>query len=205
MVALGAEHMPKGIPLTQEEFKQRRREISQAAIELIAVQGFNQTPMHQIAKAVGLGKSTLYDYFPSKDDIVVYVIHEQLADLARRAKSIIEKQVSPEVRLRQVMEMHLSYLIENRVFYLRMTYEAQHLKIESQDRIQVDRYAFQDMIKDLIAEGIEEGCFRPVDTTMAMKTVISMMTPVVYTSRPSGTPEEMLEAGLEIILGGLLK
>jgi len=197
--------MPKGIPLTQEEFNQRRCEISQAALKLIVDQGFTETPMRQIAKTVGMGKSTLYDYFPSKDDIVVYVIHEHLTDLAQRAESIISQEGSAVARLRQVMEMHLAFLLENKALYLRLVFEAQRLKMESQQRIQIDRYAFQDIIKDLIAEGIEEGSFRPVDATMAMKTVISMMTPVVYTSRPSGTPEEMLEAGLEIIFWGLQK
>lgn len=197
--------MPKGIPLTQEEFNQRRNEISRTAIELIAAQGFNETPMRQIAKANGMGKSTIYDYFPSKDDIVVYVIHQHLVDLAQRAKSIIAKEDSAVARLRAVMKMHLAFLLEKKALYLRLNYEAQRLKIESQDRIKIDRYAFQDIIKDLIAEGIVEGSFRPVDATIAMKTLISLMAPVVFTSRPSGTPEEMLDAGLDIILGGLRK
>jgi hypothetical protein len=82
-------------------------------------------------------------------------------------------------------------------------FEAQRLKVESQQRIQVDRYAYQDLIKNLIEQGISEGSFRPVEPAMAMKTLISMMTPVVFTSRPTGTPEEMLESGLDMILSGL--
>jgi AcrR family transcriptional regulator len=195
--------MPKGIPLTQEELEERRRMISHAAVNLFIENGFNETPMHQIAKAVGLGKSTLYDYFPSKDDIVLYVVHEHMTDLIQRAGSIIAQGGSAVGHLRRVMKMHLAFLLENKAFYLRLMFEAQRLKVESQQRIQVDRYAYQDLIKNLIEQGIAEGSFRPVEPAMAMKTLISMMTPVVFTSRPTGTPEEMLESGLDMILSGL--
>ena len=195
--------MPKGIPLTQEELEERRQVISHVAVNLFIENGFNETPMHQIAKTVGLGKSTLYDYFPSKDDIVLYVVHEHITDLIRRAESIIAQGGSAVERLRRVMRMHLSFLLANKGFYLRLMFEVQRLKVESQQRIQVERYAYQDLIKDLIRQGIEEGSFRPVEPAMAMKTLISMMTPVVFTSRPTGTPEEMLESGLDMILSGL--
>jgi AcrR family transcriptional regulator len=195
--------MPKGIPLTQEEFEERRQIIGKVAVDLFVERGFIETPMRQIAATAGMGKSTLYDYFPSKDDIVVYVIHNHLTNLMARAELIIAQEGSAMEHLHRVMKMHLAFLLENKAFYLRLMFESQRLKVESQQRIQVDRYAFQDLIEELIKQGISEGSFRPVDPTMAMKTLISMLTPVVYTSRPSGTPEEMLDAGLDVILGGL--
>jgi AcrR family transcriptional regulator len=195
--------MPKGIPLTQAELQQRRQEIAEKAVMLFVDKGFNETSMRQIAKAVGMGKSTLYDYFDSKDDIVVYVIQEHLTVLIQRANAIIAEEGNAADHLSRIMRMHLAFLLENKAFYLRLLTEAQRLKVESQQRIQVHRYAYQDLVKSLIEVGIQQGCFRPVDATMSMKTLISMMTPVVYTSRPNGTPEEMLEAGMDLILKGL--
>jgi AcrR family transcriptional regulator len=195
--------MPKGIPLTQAEFDQRRHEIAQSAVVLFINQGFNETSMRQIAKEAGMGKSTLYDYFDSKDDIIVYFVQEHLSVLMQRAQAILAQDGDAAKQLRQIMRMHLAFLLENKAFYLRLLSEAQRLKVESQQSIQVYRYAYQDLVKSLIETGIQQGCFRPVDPTMAMKTLISMMTPVVFTSRPSGTAEEMLEAGMDLILNGL--
>ena len=195
--------MPKGIPLTQAEMEQRQREIAEKAVALFIEKGFNETSMRQIAKEAGVGKSTLYDYFASKDDIIVFFVQEHLEVLMQRAEAIIAGEGTASDHLRRVMEMHLAFLLENRAFYLRLMFEAQRLKIESQQRIQAQRYAYQDLVKALIEIGTQQGCFRPVDATMAMKTLISMMTPVVYTSRPSGTPEEMLKNGLDLILNGL--
>jgi len=195
--------MPKGIPLTQAELEQRRQEIAEIAIPLFIRNGFIETSMRQIAKAVGMGKSTLYDYFDSKDDLIVYVAQKHLTGLMQRAEAILEEEGNAADHLQRIMQMHLAFLLENRAFYLRFMTEAQRLKVESQQRLQINRYAYQDLIKTLIETGIQQGCFRPVDATMAMKTIISLMTPVVYTSRPSGTPEEMLAAGMDLVLNGL--
>lgn len=43
--------------------------IEQAAFGLFEQQGFDDTTMDQIAQAVGVGKRTLFRYFPSKNDI----------------------------------------------------------------------------------------------------------------------------------------
>jgi len=195
--------MPKGIPLTPEEIEERRGTIAQEAVQLFVQQGFNETSMRQIARATGMGKSTLYDYFPSKDEIIVYVLQHHMADLLSQAQAILAQPVSAVEKLRAVMHMHLAFLLDQKAFYLRVMFEAQRLKVESQQRIQKERYAFQDLVKGLVEQGMLEGSFREVDPTMAMKTLFSMMTPVVYTSRPSGTPQEMLEWGLDLVLNGL--
>lgn len=44
-------------------------EIEQAAFDLFTDRGFDQTTMGDIADAVGVGRRTLFRYFPSKNDI----------------------------------------------------------------------------------------------------------------------------------------
>jgi AcrR family transcriptional regulator len=195
--------MPKGIRLTEEELEQRRHEIAASAVPLFLAKGFQETGLREIARAAGIGKSTLYDYFPTKDDIIIFVIEENLTDLIVRANAIIAQEKSAPERLRQVMHMHLDFLLENKALFLRLSLEAQRLKAESQQRIQIQRYAYQDLLQDLIEAGIAEGSFRPVNPTMAMKALISMMTPVAFTSRPAGTPAEMLEDALDLVIHGL--
>lgn len=46
-----------------------RAAIERAAFDLFERQGFDDTTMVQIAQAVGVGKRTLFRYFPSKNDI----------------------------------------------------------------------------------------------------------------------------------------
>jgi len=47
-----------------------RDQVSAVALELFARHGFEQTTMDDIADALGVGRRTLFRYFPSKNDIV---------------------------------------------------------------------------------------------------------------------------------------
>lgn len=195
--------MPKGIPLTEEEQARRRREIFDAAVQLFIEKGFTETSMREIAAAAGAGKSTLYDYFKNKDEILVSYFEDELQTITSLAESINHKDLPAEEKLQQIMRAHLDYLLANKNIYLILTVEAQRLGIQSQKRIQASRHAYQDLVCRLIEAGIGEGSFRPVDPLLAMRMITAALTPVVFTTRPTGTPLEMFTAALDIFLNGI--
>jgi AcrR family transcriptional regulator len=196
--------MPKGIPLTEEELLRRRHEIFASTVDLFLENGFRETSMRQIADVAGMGKSSLYDYFQTKDDILLWAVEDELDDLMSEARKIASQPIPAIERLRQVMQKHLEFLVSRKEFYLKLSFEVQRLAIESQERIQVKRHAYQDLIRLLVDEGIREGSFRPVDSLLVARTLITILTPTVFTTRPTGTPEEMLESAFDIILKGIL-
>ena len=195
--------MPKGIPLTKEELNRRRHEIFASSVDLFIEKGFRETSMREISEAAGMGKSSLYDYFRTKDEILLWVVEDELTDLTTAAREIAGRPIPAIERLRQVMQFHLNFLISRKDFYLKLSFEVQRLAIQSQKRIQAKRHAYQDLIRQLIDEGIQEGSFRPVDTLLATRTLITILTPTVFTSRPTGTPEDMFNAAIDIILKGI--
>ena len=75
--------------------------------------------------------------------------------------------------------------------------------MDVQARHEIKRGAYQDLLVALIEEGIKDGTFRPVDPDIAMKTLLSVLSSVVLTSRPTGTPQEMLASALDLIFRGL--
>ena len=134
--------MPKGVPLTEVEQTRRRKEIFDASAHLFLEKGFNETSMREIADAAGIGKSTLYDYFHNKDDVLLSFFEDEIEGLTQRAREIAAQPINALDKLRQVMFMHLDYLVQNKHFYLKLSLEAQRLAQESQHRIQLKRYAY---------------------------------------------------------------
>ena len=195
--------MPKGIPLTTEELSRRRHNIFASSVDIFIEKGFRETSMREIAEAAGMGKSSLYDYFKTKDEILLWAVEDELFDLTAAAGEIADQPIPAIERLRQIMQLHLNFLISRKDFYLKLNFEVQRLAIDSQQRIQIKRHAYQDLIRHVIDEGVLEGSFRPVDSLLATRTLITLLTPTVFTSRPTGTPEEMLNAATDIILKGI--
>jgi TetR/AcrR family transcriptional regulator, cholesterol catabolism regulator len=196
--------MPKGIPLTDEEQARRQSEISNAALRLFVEKGFNETSMREIAQAADAGKSTLYDYFKTKDDILASYFETEIRMVTEQAAAVIEKAGPAEEKLHQILLTQLKTLTDNKYFYLKLSNEVQRLSPASQKRLQVSRHRYQDMIVNLIQAGIAEGHFRPVDPYLAMRLILGALSPVAFTTRPKGTPEEMLSATLDIIFKGIL-
>jgi hypothetical protein len=101
------------------------------------------------------------------------------------------------------MEMHLVYLVDRKHLFLKLTMEAQRLALESQQQIQNARHAYQDMLRALIEEGMQRGEFRKVNPLFAARSIFTLLSTAVFTTRPSGSPEEMLQEALAIFFTGI--
>lgn len=196
--------MPKGIPLTEAEQLNRRRAIVAASVNLFLKQGFPETSLRQIAEAAGMGKSSLYDYFRTKDDILLFLIEDMGITLTERARAIAGLEIAPDARLQRIMEMQLAYLQANNNLFWMLSADAQRLKPESQQRIQERRYAFQDVVASIIEQGISQGCFRSVQPLNAARLLTNSLFSVLYTTRPTGSAEAMLAETVGIFLKGIL-
>ena len=65
------------------------------------------------------------------------------------------------------------------------------------------RYVYQDMLRELVEEGIRKGEFRPVNPLLAARTIFTLLSTAVYTSRPTGTPAEMMDDAMDIFFKGI--
>ncbi|WP_159701567.1 mycofactocin system transcriptional regulator [Arthrobacter sp. 18067] len=72
--------------------------IERAAFRLFEEQGFDDTTMEQIAESLGVGRRTLFRYFPSKNDIPWGQFDQSLRDFAAQLASVpLEVPVSEAV------------------------------------------------------------------------------------------------------------
>jgi AcrR family transcriptional regulator len=60
-----------------------RQTIERVALELFAKRGFQQTTLADIAEAAEVAPSTLYSYFPLKEDIL-FSLNDAIRESARR-------------------------------------------------------------------------------------------------------------------------
>ena len=75
----------------KKELNRRERErqarvdlICRAATKIFSQKGFNSTTMEQIAEEAELGKSSLYYYFKTKQELFAYIISQALHTLTQK-------------------------------------------------------------------------------------------------------------------------
>ncbi|RKD33336.1 TetR/AcrR family transcriptional regulator [Lacrimispora algidixylanolytica] len=196
--------MPKGIILTPEQQAERREEIVGIALRLIEENGFKKTSMREIAALANMGKSSLYDFFKTKDEIAVYAVEKQIKETTQEARRIVADESSPEQCLRKIMLNHLGVPKQYRTVLMWLNTESDYLEEEYRNRLQAIRYAYQDVVQSVIENGVALGVFRKTDAALASRLLINSMLSIVYTSRPSTSPEKMLDETMNIILRGII-
>jgi AcrR family transcriptional regulator len=99
--------MPK---VSQEHMDDRRRQILAAANRCFARVGFHNATMQDVIKESRLSAGAIYNYFSSKEDIIVAIAHERHAreaEISRAAEQEVDA-FAALVQLAQAFFFHLS-------------------------------------------------------------------------------------------------
>ncbi len=73
----------RAVGLRKRKKEQRRERILAAALEAFNSRGFAATTMQEIAAVAEVAVGTLYNYFPSKNDLLVGLLEEEMEDMRR--------------------------------------------------------------------------------------------------------------------------
>ena len=89
--------------------KQKEKEITEAARNRFAHYGFSKVTMEEIAADVGMGKASLYYYFPTKEDLFKSVIQKEQDLFVEEIESLTQKNLSADHKLRRYVNKRLDY------------------------------------------------------------------------------------------------
>lgn len=109
-------------PLLQQKQAVVRQALYNAAIDLFARNGFDETTVEEVAREAGISRRTFFRYFESKDDLLAYSVLLHTASLTEVIKACpysdslfeiirkttlasVERLIAEEVRTRQVISI----------------------------------------------------------------------------------------------------
>ena len=79
--------------------EQKRRDIAEASKELLLEKGIKNINVADIAKAAGVGKGTIYEYFDNKEDIVFEIMCSFLDEYKREVDAFLQSDISTKEKL----------------------------------------------------------------------------------------------------------
>jgi TetR/AcrR family transcriptional regulator, fatty acid metabolism regulator protein len=88
-----------------EKKNQKREMIVDAAIKVFAEKGYHSSRTLDISKEAGVAYGSLYQYFKSKDDILLYMFQKTWKDLVKRMEKIDKTIDSSEDKLLAIFDM----------------------------------------------------------------------------------------------------
>jgi len=155
-----------------------RAEILKAAARVFQKWGSNKTTMEDIAREAGKGKSTLYYYYQSKEEIFDAVVIVEFEKILQKARGLAEETKTAKERL-------IKYIVEsiNEMKNKTSAYTIIHEEIRrNQIFIKKLRDTFQAReeryIEEILKFGLKNKEFAFIDkreVTIAAKTITGMM------------------------------
>jgi AcrR family transcriptional regulator len=88
----------------------KRRRILAAAQEVFAEQGFDAARMDEVARRARVGKGTLYNYYESKEDLLIQAVIASMEEVQERIASAVDP--SPDQPLRSLEEVLRMLVVE---------------------------------------------------------------------------------------------
>ena len=155
--------------LKQEDREQvletnRKALLAAAAVE-IARAGYNGANINQISLAAGFAKGTIYNYFSSKQALMLALLDEFSQSHFETLASSVRSEGDPRQRLRAFFETGFDFIVQNlapaRVIVNTIYGPDEAFKVHL---YQAYMPMFQLVAAEILAPGVEQGCFRPLDT-----------------------------------------
>ena len=84
-------------------------EILNAARERFAHYGFSKVTMEEIASDIGMGKASLYYYFPTKEELFKAVIYKEQNLFVEEIEKLFSRKISAENKLKNYVKKRLEY------------------------------------------------------------------------------------------------
>ena len=103
------------VTISKEE--QLKAEAILSAQKLFQQFGLHKTTMEDIAKAMGRGKSTLYYYYKSKDEIFNEVVKHEIVEVFKKTKLAIDKVDTAEEKLKVYFSISLKAVKSKAILY----------------------------------------------------------------------------------------
>ncbi|MCK4255960.1 TetR/AcrR family transcriptional regulator [candidate division WOR-3 bacterium] len=184
----------------------KREIILQIARKLFARYGLKKTSVDDIATEAKIGKTTIYYYFKSKQDIFKAVVDRELAILKNAISEAISKEDSPQEKLRAFILTRISHL-RKLVNLYRVTKDIVTELLPDLEKIR--EYHFReeiDIVKEILTEGVNKGTFKAKRIGLTALAIISALKGLEYPWILGGKPldtEKSVDALLHILFKGI--
>lgn len=141
-----------------------RQRLLEAATEEFADKGYIGANVNSISKAAGFAKGTIYNYFPSKRDLMLALIEEVAAHHLDYIIARVLEEDDPARRLECFYEAGFAYIVENLSAGKVMINNIYGPDTEFKTAMfTAYRPMFELVGRDIITAGMQQGIFRAVD------------------------------------------
>jgi TetR/AcrR family fatty acid metabolism transcriptional regulator len=183
------------------------QQIIDAAIRVFARTGYYNSRVSDIAREAGIASGTIYLYFKTKDEILVTLFREKMAEWVGQVREAIATERDPLARLRRIVTMHFTVLEQSPELaeVVQVELRQGHKFFRGASAHEVSAYF--DLIGSVLEEGVATGQLRnDLPVKLATKMLFGAMDQLATSwvlGKRAYRLTEATDAVVAIFLGGV--
>lgn len=186
-----------------EHKEQTRRALLDAAWRVIADAGTAEVPLGEIALCAGIGRTTFYDYFDDRDDVIASLVEQELPGVISELIDSVPDGPIAE-RLAALTTTTVEFVATDPVFGIILHREVGRMSLEAQERIRRSHADLAYELAGLYKAGAEQGVFRSLPPYLAGRLIQDTIMSAARTLIDDPSRRAEVTAGVrEFLLGGL--
>jgi AcrR family transcriptional regulator len=191
--------------INKEEF---RKKVIVSAGQIFSHYGFKKTTMDEIAKTLKMGKSSIYYYFDSKEDIFEAVLLNEANILRNELTTAIKSVESPIDKMRNYVFVRMKSFEKLSNYYNAIfDKDLDHYNFIETVRERYDREELA-ILRLIIYHGAKRKVFNVVNseyTAMVIQTTLKGLEVPLFWKKKEENIEKRLNAILDVLFNGIVK
>ena len=152
--------------------KQEKSEsILDTAKKMFARYGLRKTSMDEVARMARVAKATIYNYFGSKDQVYLEVLHREADEIVKKTSSSVAQEVLPADKLVAFAKARFRYM-RQAINILNLDREGIEKHLPGAEGIRNELFEREvNIIRSVLQEGVEKGIFQLNDVLFGARTI----------------------------------
>ena len=156
------------------------------AVDLMYERGYHGTSMRDVASAVGVQMSTLYHYFPSKQELLLSIMSTAMEAMTSRVALAIADVSGPREQLKAAVQAHIMFHADQLKEAVVADTELRSLEGDYLKTIIDLRDRYEAIFRTIVDDGQAAGEFRPSDSRLTTRAILGAITDVGNWYKPRG-------------------
>ncbi|MEL3974272.1 TetR/AcrR family transcriptional regulator [Rossellomorea oryzaecorticis] len=137
--------------------KPKYKQIIDAAVVVIAENGYHQAQVSKIAKQAGVADGTIYLYFKNKEDILISLFREKMSIFVEKIEEVIAGKQTVSEKLLVMIENHCRLLSEDHHLAIVTQLELRQSNKDIRAKINDVLKGYLQLVDKILISGVEAG------------------------------------------------
>jgi AcrR family transcriptional regulator len=156
-----------------EAEKTKKQFVIESAARLFRDKGYSATSMRDLANAVDLKASSLYNYIQSKSEILREICFINAHRFLDGMTHVEQLSATAQEKVEALLRLHIQVATQDVTSVMAFNDEWRHLEEPFLSQFIALRHDYENRFRAIIQEGVDKGEFRALDSTILLFTLFS--------------------------------